>query len=325
MRATAIANANIALVKYWGKRDPALNLPESGSISLTLKGLETTTTVSFGESREDEFILDGVRLIGPGAQKVFKVVDLIRGLAALDAPVHIESRNDFPTAAGLASSSSGFAALAVAAATAAGLELSPKELSVIARRGSGSACRSIEGGFVEWQCGEKADGSDSFGLQLHPADHWPMTIIIAVVDPAAKPVSSTEGMQMTAQTSPYHKAFIQGAQVDLKEVREAISVRDFGALQQVAERSALRMHADMMAGDPGLLYMNSQTLKVLHHVRRMQDWGMRVFFTVDAGPNVKLFCENGHQGGVVKELRGLSCVQEILWAYPGAGAQLVDP
>ena len=323
-KATATAHANIALVKYWGKRDVPLNLPEGGSISLTLEGLKTTTTVCFGESREDLLILDGRRVIGQGLQKVLKVVDLVRRQAQLDLPVQIESHNDFPTAAGLASSSSGFAALTMAAAAAAGLDLSRRELSVIARQGSGSACRSLFGGFAEWLPGDNTDGSDSHAVPLYEADYWPMSVLIAVVNPGPKPVGSTQGMQMTASTSPYHSAFVQQTVLDLEDARTALAARDFGALGQVAERSALRMHADMMAADPGLIYMSAHTLQVIQKVRDMQSQGMPVFFTVDAGPNVKVFCADGVQPQAARELKQLACVQELLRAAPGPGACLVD-
>jgi diphosphomevalonate decarboxylase len=323
-RATAEANANIALVKYWGKRDTTLNLPSAGSISLTLSGLKTRTTVSFGESDSDQLTLDGGRVTGPGLNKALKVVDRVRALAQLDAPVRIESSNDFPTAAGLASSSSGFAALSAAAAAAAGLDLSPPELSVLARLGSGSASRSIYGGFAEWRRGERDDGSDSHALQLFSEDHWPLTVVIALIDGTAKAVSSSAGMMHTSATSPFHDAFIRRTAADLDSARAAIGARDFEALTQVAEGSALRMHADMMAAEPALIYMQPATLAVIKRVHELRAQGAGAFFTVDAGPNVKVFCAPDDAAAVEQELRAMALVSDTLRAGPGAGVRLVS-
>jgi len=172
MKATAIAPSNIALVKYWGKRDEKLILPQNSNISVTLQGLFTTTTVEFDSKHpKDVFILGGIEQSGEEAQRVLETLEMIRGLGGIKLKAKVESVNSFPTAAGLASSASGAAALALAASSAAGLKLSSRDLSIIARRNSGSGSRSVEGGFVEWEKGERADGQDSYGKQLYPENN----------------------------------------------------------------------------------------------------------------------------------------------------------
>jgi len=322
-RATARANANIALVKYWGKRDPALNLPAAGSISLTLDGLGTETAVRFGEAERDELRIDGRPAAAGALARALRVVDLVRTRAGLTAPVSIESRNDFPTGAGLASSASGLAALTVAAAHAAGLELPSAELSAIARRGSGSACRSVFGGYVEWLPGRADDGSDSHGVPLHPPEHWDLRCVVALVEEGPKPVGSSRGMLHTAATSPYHRAFVETSAADLDEARAAIGGRDLERLARVAERSCLRMHGDMMAADPALVYLTPASWEVIEAARQLRAGGLGVFFTVDAGPNVKLFCEPTVEAAVEQAARSLPGVRRVILARPGDGARVV--
>ncbi len=323
-QATVRACANIALVKYWGKRDARLNLPLAGSISLTLDPLITTTTVCFGDGEHDRLVLDGA-VAGPaGLDKARRVLDLIRERAGLRAPARIESQNAFPTAAGLASSASGLAALTVAAARAAGLELSPAELSVIARQGSGSACRSLFGGFVEWDAGRAADGSDSHGRPLHPVDHWDLRVVVAVISSRRKAVGSTRGMTDTRRTSPYLDAFVASVGEDLPAARRAIDARSLAELARVAERNCLRMHAAMLAADPPLVYLQPQSWQVIDAVRRARDEGIAAFFTADAGPNVKVFCLPEAQPRVLQLLEGLGVVERVITARPGPAPVVLE-
>jgi diphosphomevalonate decarboxylase len=290
-KATARAHANIALVKYWGKRDATLNLPAAGSLSATLAGMTTTTTVALAADAEDELSINGERLEGDALKKAKRVLDPIRERAGLeDHGALIESRNDFPTAAGLASSASGLAALAVAAAKAAGLSQSEAQLSALARRGSGSASRSIFGGFALWRAGVRADGEDSCAEGLYGPDYWPLSVLIAVISGKKKPKSSTSGMTHTAKTSPYHQPFLHNVDRDLQDAQAALAQKDFAALGRVAERSCLRMHADMLAADPPLSYLLPESWRVISRVWQLRDAGLQVFFTADAGPNVKVFC-----------------------------------
>lgn len=323
MKATARAHSNIALVKYWGKRDAALNLPAAGSLSLTLAGLTTTTTVTFGEGSADALILDGRAMPPAALDKARRVLDLVRERAGLRLPARIESHNDFPTGAGLASSASGLSALTVAAAAAAGLDLGRTALSAIARVGSGSACRSLFGGFVEWQAGSLADGSDSVAVPLHPPEHWDLRVVVAVVSEREKPVGSTRGMEHTRETSPYHVPYLATVDADLRAAREAIAARDLHGLARVAERSSLRMHAAMMGADPALTYLTSDTWQVIEAVRGLQRAGAPAFLTMDAGPNVKVFCAPDAVETVRRALLELRSVRRLVAARPGAGAELV--
>jgi diphosphomevalonate decarboxylase len=237
MKATAVAHPNIALVKYWGKRDTERILPHNGSLSMTLGGHSATTTVEFsGERTEDAAQLDGRRLEGAALGRIVKVLDLVRQRAGMALKARVVSKTDFPKAAGLASSAAGGAAVAAAAAWAAGLELPPKELSIIARHGSGSACRSIEGGFCEWLRGEAADGSDSYAVQIAPEEHWPeLRMAVTVVADEAKEVSSRDAMQRCVETSPYFPAWVECATRNLETSREALLAKDLARLGAAAE------------------------------------------------------------------------------------------
>ncbi len=237
---TAVAGTNIALVKYWGKRDVALNLPATGSLSLTLDRLGTRTTVAFDDGDRDRLILDGAPADDAAAARVSAFLDRVRGRAEIARRALVTTDNSVPTAAGLASSASGFAALALAATRAAGLDLPPAELSALARVGSGSAARSIFGGFVEMARGERADGSDAIARPLAEGNGWDLRLVAAITAAGSKAIGSTAAMAHTARTSPYHAAWIAGVAADLADARAAIAARDLPALGAVAERSALR-------------------------------------------------------------------------------------
>lgn len=319
-RAQAVAHANFALVKYWGKRDAALNLPDVGSISITLDALWTQTTVELDASLDrDRFELDG-QADGPGTERVAALLGRLRAIAGVATPARVISRNNFPTGAGLASSASGFAALVTAADRAYDLGLPRSKLSEMARIGSGSAARSIFGGYVEMHRGERPDGSDSIAEPLADAADWPLEVVIAVSDRGRKPVGSTEGMQRTAQTSSFYGAWVDHQPADLALARSAIAARDFDALAEVSEASALAMHGLAMSARPGLLYFNATTMECLHRVRRLRAEGTPVFFTVDAGPQVKAICRPGAADAVAAALAEVTGVSEILRSGLGSGA-----
>lgn len=281
--ATAVAHPNIALVKYWGKRDVGLNLPAVPSLSLTVGGYHTRTTVSWGAAR-DEVVLNGEVRDDP---KVRRVLDL---LAPGRPPVRVVSDNDFPTGAGLASSASGFAALVVAAAAAAGLDPGVDALSALARRGSGSACRSLHGGFVAWPMGERADGADSVGVPVAPADHWDLRLVVAVVSEARKAVGSTEGMVRSQETSPYWPAWTALGPELVGVARAAVLARDLRALGEAMETSTFAMHATMHTARPPLLYWQPATVGALQAVEGLRRDGVAAYATMDAGPQVKVLC-----------------------------------
>ena len=322
MRATASAQANIALVKYWGKRDASLNLPAAGSVSATLDGLGTTTTVVFGGAERDQLFIDRKEISGAGLAKATKVLDLVREKAGIAMPALVDSHNTFPTGAGLASSASGLAALTIAAAKAADLDLSDAQLSAIARQGSGSASRSIYGGFARWHRGEAADGSDSYAEQVFAADHWDLRVMVVVISSQEKEIPSRAGMVETARTSPYHEAFVDAVEGDIEACIEAIGHRDFAALGRVAERSCLRMHADMMAADPAIIYLKPESWHVIAQIRALQKSGIPVFFTADAGPNIKVFCLPEAFSELQERLGQLPGVERLIRARIGAGPEV---
>jgi len=317
----ATARANFALIKYWGKRDAALNLPDVGSISITLDALWTQTQLALDPSlNEDRFKLSG-QDDERASDRVSALLDRFRGLAGRSEYARVTSSNNFPTGAGLASSASGFAALVSAADRAYGLGLTESRRSELARIGSGSAARSIFGGFVEMHRGNRADGSDAFAEPLMAADRWPLAVVIAVSDRSRKAVGSTEGMVRTAETSPFYDGWVANQPSDLDRARRAILARDFDALAEVSEASALTMHGLAMSARPGLLYFNAATVECLHRIRRLRASGHGVFFTVDAGPQVKAVCLPEARDAVVDALSDVPGVRELICSGLGAGAE----
>jgi len=318
--ARATARANFALVKYWGKRDAALNLPDVGSISITLDALWTETQLALDPSLErDRFELSG-RHDARASARVSALLDRFRALSRRQVFARVTSANNFPTGAGLASSASGFAALVTAADRAFGLDLPPERRSELARLGSGSAARSIFGGFVEMHRGERVDGRDAIAEPLMDAARWPLQVVIAVSDRSQKAVGSTEGMVRTAETSPFYAGWVGNQPNDLEAARRAIQGRDFEALARVSEASALTMHGLAMSARPGLLYFNAATVECLHRVRQLRAAGHAVFFTVDAGPQVKAVCLPEASDAVAEALADVPGVRELVRSGLGAGA-----
>jgi diphosphomevalonate decarboxylase len=321
--ATARAHANIALVKYWGKRDAALNLPAVGSISATLGELYSETTVELVGDARDQFELDGRQDVAQSA-RVSAFMTLFRQTTGVVGGARVSSRNSFPTAAGLASSASGFAALAVAAYGAAGIEPSVAALSVLARRGSGSAPRSLFGGYVEMVAGTRADGMDAVAEPLAGAMHWPLDVVIAVTSEARKTVGSTAGMSASRDSSPFFEAFVDNQAADLDAARAAVRDRDFERLAEVAEASALKLHAVAMTTAPGLLYWNGATVEAIHAVRALRAGGTPAFFTIDAGPQVKVFCERDSADQVEASIAALPSVRRVIRTALGPAARLLE-
>jgi diphosphomevalonate decarboxylase len=311
VKATAVAHANIALVKYWGKRDEALILPEAASLSVALDRLVTTTTVELG-APEDSLRIDGRHAGASELRRARTVLDA----AGIRERARIDSRNDFPTAAGLASSASGFAALAVAACAAAGQKRTPAELSALARLGSGSAARSVPGGWAVWS-GETAE-------QVAPPEHLAMRLAVAICGEARKSVSSRDGMRLSRDTSPYHRVWIEQCGRDLPEALRLLSARDLAALGALAERNALRMHADALAADPPLLYWTPATIACLQAVQRLREGGIGAWPTIDAGPHVVVICAPENAQAVEAALRSVTGVREILVCAPAGGARVLE-
>ncbi len=320
--ATAEAHPNVAFIKYWGNRDDAVRLPANGSISMNLDGLTTRTTVSFQPSLPfDELILNGREVTGPASERVASLLNLVREQAGLRMQAEVVSENNFPSSAGIASSASAFAALALAASAAAGLSLTEPELSRLARRGSGSACRSIPGGYVEWSMG--TCDKDSYAASLAGPDHWALTDCIAVVSEAHKLTGSTQGHALAA-TSPLQAARVADAPRRLEICRRAVLECDFDALAPIMEQDSDKMHAVMMTSRPGLYYWLPATLAVMDLVRTLRRNGLPACYTVDAGPNVHVICPSEHAREVEVELRKVAGVKDVLKAAVGGAAQLVN-
>ncbi|GAA0594216.1 diphosphomevalonate decarboxylase [Virgibacillus siamensis] len=321
MKATAKAHTNIALIKYWGKRDESLILPMNNSLSLTLDGFYTTTTVEFKPDLTDDcFYLDDEAVVDTQYDRVSNFLKLIRNYAGKDnlfAEVH--STNHVPTAAGFASSASGFAALAAAAARALNLNIDDKTLSTLTRQGSGSACRSIYGGFVEWEKGEQADGSDSHAVPIAPANHWDIRVAAVVLSSNAKKVLSREGMKRTVETSPFYSSWVDSIPNDLNQIKDGIKNKDFEKVGAIAEMNCLKMHATTLAANPPFSYWHDTTMAVMHAVQELRESGISAYFTIDAGPNVKVLYLPGDENTLKQSLREIPGVHDVIVSKAGQG------
>ena len=305
--AAAYAPANIALVKYWGKRDEALNLPVTDSLSISLGPLGSQVELARAAGGADAVWLNGEALAPESsfARRAGAFIDLFR--PAVDFHVELRARNTVPTAAGFASSASGFAALAKAADAWFGWGLAERELSVLARLGSGSAARSVAEGFVEWHAGTAADGMDSHAERLEV--EWPELRVGAwVVCAGEKPVGSREGMRRSVETCEFYREWPGRVARDLAALKAAIAQKDFAALGAVAEANALAMHALMAATRPPIVYALPETVAAMRKIWAAREGGLGLWFTMDAGPNVKLLFEAKEEGRVREVFPGVEVV-----------------
>ncbi|MBK8032322.1 MAG: diphosphomevalonate decarboxylase [Chloroflexi bacterium] len=318
--ATARANANIAFIKYWGNQNDQLRLPVNPSISMNLGGLYAETTVTWdGALNTDSFALNGKEESGGGLERVSTHLDVLRARLGFATRARVESANNFPTGAGIASSAAAFAALSVAGAAAAGAQLSERELTTIARLGSGSASRSVPTGFVEWYAADTHEGS--FAQSMGAPEYWDIVDVIAVVSKKHKDVGSSAGHK-SANTSDLQGARVAGAGERFAICRQAILDRDFATFAQVVEHDSNLMHAVMMTSRPPLFYWLPPTLAIMEAVRQWRAEGLRVCYTLDAGPNVHCICVREDAQRVSDRLRASSDVLDVLVASPGAGAQV---
>lgn len=317
---SARAYSNIALIKYWGKANRELILPTTSSLSLTLNAYWTDTTLL--PAGEDSVHLDGVQLSGTEAKRVFDFLDIARSLTGSTQKFHVESQNHVPTAAGLASSASAFAALAVAADAALGIGLDERGLSRLARRGSGSASRSIFGGFALWHAG--TDDVSSYAQTVSSSVTADISMVAAVVNSGMKSVSSRAAMEHTMQTSPLYQAWVDHSAIDLRSAVAALESGDLDALGEVAEANAFGMHATMMSSRPAVLYWLPGTLAALDRIDELRSEGVRVWATIDAGPNVKAICHRKDVEVVRVALSQLPEVTSCTVAYAGPAAKRVD-
>lgn len=316
------AHTNIAFIKYWGKEDETLILPKNNSLSLTLDAFYTDTQVCFDKKlNKDILFIDGEEQDKKALKKAQVILDLVRKEAGIHEFARIDSKNHVPTAAGLASSASGLAALAGAASLAAGLNLTKEELSRLARRGSGSASRSIYGGFAEWQKG--SSDIDSFAIPIDEAD-WDIGMIFIIVDDGRKEVSSTEGMRRVVETSPYYDGWISSTKEDLIDMKSAIKKQDIVKVGEIAERSALKMHALNLSANPPFNYWSPESIEAMRMVSELRKQGYPVYLTMDAGPNVKLICKDSQMEELMEKLLQTFHKEQLVMAKPGPGIQILE-
>ena len=316
------AHTNIAFIKYWGKENEELIIPQNNSLSLTLDAFYTDTKVTFdADLARDVLFIDGDIQDEKALKKAQVILDLVRERAGIDLPAKIESKNFVPTAAGLASSASGLAALAGAASLAAGLELTDTELSRLARRGSGSASRSIYGGFAEWQKGTSDE--DSVAVPVDDAD-WDIGMIFIVVDDKRKDVSSTEGMRLVVDTSPYYDGWVSSSIEDLADIKVAIQEQDVVKTGEIAERSALKMHALNLSANPPFNYWSPDSIIAMRQVTALREQGYPAYITMDAGPNVKIICRASQIDEIYAVLSDNYREDQLVKALPGPGIQILE-
>lgn len=318
--ASARAHPNIAFIKYWGNRDDLLRLPLNNNLSMNLDGLHTDTQVTWdARLTADTLHLNGAPASGAALQRVSQHLDVLRTRLNLDAHASVVSENNFPMGAGIASSASAFAALTVAAVAAAGQTLSERDLTTLARRGSGSASRSIPSGFVQWHMG--TDDASSYAESIAPPDYWQLIDVIAVISMEHKATGSQAGHR-TASTSDLQDARIAGADARFALCKQALLAQDFATFADVVEQDSNLMHAVMMTSRPPLFYWQPATLTVMAAVRDWRQAGRQVCYTLDAGPNVHCLCLSTDAAWVQAQLTAIPGVQNVLTAKPGGPAHL---
>ena len=322
MKVTARAHTNIALVKYWGKKDQQLIIPQTDSLSLTLDKFYTDTTVEFQpELKHDQLVVDGQVFAPEQMKKVTRVLDRVRELSNQTLYASVNSTNHVPMAAGLASSASAFAALALSASRSAGLTLSGRDLSRLARRGSGSATRSVFGGLVEWHAGH--DDQSSYAEPIMENVGFDIEMLAILIDTKQKKISSTYGMK-DAQSSPFFRPWLERNDSELNEMIKAIKSNDFTALGQLAELNANEMHAINLTAQPEFTYFEPQTIQAIKLVEQLRTEGIECYYTIDAGPNIKVLCQLRNSKDIIQRFSSEFNNVNIVNASFGPGITYLD-
>ena len=319
MKVTAIAPANIAFIKYWGRKDEELRLPTNGSISMNLSNLLTTTTVEFSSRYKKDEILINNEINKKENEKIERFLDKVRQIAKTNSRAKVVTKNNFLKSGGLASSASGFAALAMAATVSIGLNLSEKELSILARIGSGSACRSIPDGFVKWV--EGRDNQSSFAQSIFAPDYWNILDIVVVTQTENKKVTSTDGHKLV-KTSPFFQKRLRNIKNKIKKIKGYIKQKDFIKFGELVEREALELHAIMLTSNPPILYLQPKSIEIIRAVWQWRSEGLSVYFTIDAGPNIHLICQEKDQKRLIDKLQKIKDIKYIINS-PANGTRLV--
>jgi diphosphomevalonate decarboxylase len=321
MKARAWAPINVALIKYWGRSNESLRIPVNSSLSICLTRTGTETEVELVDSlKEDEVKIDGERVEGRERERVVKQLNRVRKMAQVKQKVRVRSKNNFPKGVGLSSSASGMAALSLAASRAMGLSLNHKDLSRLARVGSGSACRSVPDGWVEWVKGN--NDKTSYAQKLFPADYWDLRVLVIILSQKEKKVSSSDG-QKIAQTSAFFEERIKGIDNKMKRLKEAIKKKEFKTAGEIMEEDSLSMHSVMLTSKPSLIYWLPETLRVIQAVQGWREKGLESYFTINTGQNVFVVCKPKDEDKLVKRLEKIKGVIEVKKEKIGNGARLL--
>lgn len=318
-KATAIAPSNVALVKYMGRKDEVLRLPENASIAMNLDALLTTTTVEFGEQYASDSITINGESVDFEAERAIKHLDRIRSLAGIRHRAKVVSTTNFPIGTGLSSSSSGFAALTAAGTAALGLHLSPRELSMLARQGSGSACRSIPDGFVLWHDGHTSE--TSYAETIFPSDHWDIVDVVAIASTARKSVATSDAHVRVA-SGPYYQQRIARMPGKVDRCMSLLREKNFPAFGEFLEEEALDLHVIFMSA--GIVYLTPESLLIIQSVRRWRTEGVQAYITVNTGQDVHVFCEGKDATRVTALLEEIPCVKRVVPCRPGRGTRLSE-
>ncbi len=315
---TAIAHPNFALIKYWGKSNVSGNIPAMSSLAITLDSMTSETTVSFPHNLEqDTWMLNGVEQ--PSLGQIQLPCEHLKKISQIEQPCLIESTNNFPTAAGLASSASGIASLITALDNALGTKLSNQQMIEAAMLGSGSAARSLFSGFVHLEVVQDQLNCAT----ILAAEEWPLNVIVCVTSTKQKTISSRQGMEISRKTSPMYSDWVRNHQEDMELALQAIAAKNFEQLGKIAEQNCLKMHKVMKTSQPPIDYWNPATYTCVETVKDMQRKGIPVFFTIDAGPQVKIICEPDVCKDVVSLMQKVPGVQSIIESRLGKGARVI--
>ena len=303
------AAANVALIKYWGKKDLEKNIPAVPSLSIGIEDLRTDTKIS--KSRGDTDTLVG-KFKKSEERRILNYLSMAKKLLGVSGGLEIETENNFPASSGLASSASGFAAIALGIDKFYGLDMPREDISRLARLGSGSAARSIYGGFVQMDT-----GPDPSAKPLIVGEPWPLDILVLVTEEQPKKMSSTDSMNLTKDSSPFYSAWLDTQEADFLKAKNAIEEKDFWKLAQISEHNCLKMHSTIMTSKPPHVYWNPTTLEILHQVQKIQKEGLRVFFTIDAGPQVKLICDPYDTQRILEKFESMSGISRRIVTKAG--------
>ncbi|MHA2030148.1 MAG: diphosphomevalonate decarboxylase [Candidatus Kariarchaeaceae archaeon] len=318
MKATIKACSNLALIKYWGNKNPYWNIPTNDSISVSLAALFSTTTVEFGSDYIDDFVLNEEKITGEGETRINFLLKHFREFTNFNEPIIMKSENNFPTAAGIASSASGFGALAHALYVASGIEHSYKDISRLARLGSGSAARTIHPGYAHWIGG--TDHNTSYAVQLKKPDD--LRIIVTITEKSAKPVSSFEAMEMSKELSPFFEQKATQSRDHIPLMKTALKTNKFKIIGKIAQKEANNLHAVINTTGLGISYWNVGTLEIMRFVNSLRESNLEAYYTIDAGPQVKILCQPQDEKSIIKELGDLEFVQDIIPSRVGWGSKI---